>query len=404
MELWNVIEWQKIYSFTLPSPIETVVQSPVVDVVAVGCADGCIYMINLLYDEVLFKFSHKEGAVSSISFLTDTSLGLSLMASTSADNGQIVLWDLNGQKIHAVMETPHSGKSVTHLSFIINEPVLVSASEDDNSIKMWLFEKGQLKPRLLRERSGHSEPPHMVRFYGGLDDPNLQGARNLITCSKDGNLRDISLLNELQSLNFSKKKLEKVNDGLDAGAVNKFAFSSFREHDWQNVLTCHSEGQGRIRDSVHVKPQLWSSANHSISKVSVAMQTNSQSRVSSVAVTRCGNFGVLGFANGVITKFNMQSGKERGVFGLDNRSADSESIHTADVTGLCVDALNRLLVSSSKDHTIKMWDFYRCKLLRTYRSDYAVTNLCYSSINDLVAFSTGDLAMTILNPGAALGE
>ena len=37
MELWNVIEQEKIYGFTLPSPIEVVVQSPVVDVVAVGC-------------------------------------------------------------------------------------------------------------------------------------------------------------------------------------------------------------------------------------------------------------------------------------------------------------------------------------------------------------------------------
>ena len=83
MELWNVIEQEKIYSFTLPSTIETVVQSPVVDVVAVGCTDGSIHLINLLYDEVLFRFSHRDGAVSAITFLTDATLGLSLMASTS---------------------------------------------------------------------------------------------------------------------------------------------------------------------------------------------------------------------------------------------------------------------------------------------------------------------------------
>jgi len=82
---------------------------------------------------------------------------------------------------------------------------LVSSSEDDNSIKMWLFEKGQSLPRLLRERSGHAEAPSKLRFYGGLDDPSNHGARNLITCSKDGSLRDISLLNEFQSMGFSKK-------------------------------------------------------------------------------------------------------------------------------------------------------------------------------------------------------
>ena len=173
LELWNVIEQEKIFTFNVSSPIETVVQSPVVDVVAVGCQDGSIHLINLLYNEVLFKFSHKDGAVSSITFLTDSTLGLSIMASTSQSVGSIVFWDLNARKIMAEMPMAHQGKDVGHLMFIPNEPVLVSASEDDNSIKMWLFEKGQLKPRLLRERSGHSEAPHMIRFYGGLDDPNM---------------------------------------------------------------------------------------------------------------------------------------------------------------------------------------------------------------------------------------
>jgi len=356
-------------------------------------------LINLLYDEVLFKFSHKDGAVTSISFLTDTGLGQSIMASTSQDNGSIILWDLNAHKILAVMDTPHSGKDVTHLSFVLNEPVLVSASDDDNSIKMWLFEKGQLKPRLLRERSGHAEAPHMIRFYGGLDDPNMQGARNLITCSKDGNLRDISLLNELQSMNFSKKKqLTKIHDGLDSGSVNQFAFSQFRENDWQNVLTCHVEGQGKAKDSVHAKPYLWSTANHSIAKVQPQIKTNVQSRVTSVSITRCGNFGILGFANGVIVKFNMQSGKERGVFTLDHKSPVGETIHKAEVTGLCIDNLNRYLVSSSKDRSIKLWDFYRCKLLKSYQTDFPINNLCYSPVSDLIAFSGNDLSMTILNP------
>ena len=212
-------------------------------------------MVNLLYDEVLFTFNHRDGAVASIAFLTDSTLGLSLMTSTTHEAGSIVFWDLNARKIYAEMESPHAGHDITHLSFIPNEPVLVSSSEDDNSIKMWLFEKGQLKPRLLRERSGHAEAPHMIRFYGGLDDPSMQGARDLITCSKDGNLRKVSLLNEFQSVNFSRKKqLSARNDGLDSGPVESFAFSQFRENDWRNVLTCHSESLAQARDTVHARP------------------------------------------------------------------------------------------------------------------------------------------------------
>ena len=70
----------------------------------------------------------------------------------------------------------------------------------------------------------------------------MQGARNLITCSVDGNLRDISLIKEFQSMNFSKKKqLLKTQDGLDSGPVKSFAASQYREQEWSNVLTCHQE-------------------------------------------------------------------------------------------------------------------------------------------------------------------
>ena len=167
MELWNVIEQEKIYTFNFKSEIECIVQSPVIDIVAVGCSDGSIHLVNLLYDEVLFTFTQKEGAITAISFLTDSTLGLSLMATTCQASGRIVLWDLNAHKIWTEMENPHQGRAITSLSFIPNEPVLVSASEDDNSLKMWLFEKGQSQPRPLKERCGHAEAPHMIRFYGG---------------------------------------------------------------------------------------------------------------------------------------------------------------------------------------------------------------------------------------------
>lgn len=164
------------------------------------------------------------------------------MATACKEGGVIALWDLNAKKIWAEMKTPHSGRNVNSISFIPNEPVLVSASEDDNSIKMWFFEKGQSEPRLLRERTGHAEAPHKIRFYGGLDDPTNQGARNLITCSPDGNLRDISLLNEFQSMNFSKKnQFKKTGEGTDLGPVSTFDFSQFRERDWANCLTAHNK-------------------------------------------------------------------------------------------------------------------------------------------------------------------
>lgn len=93
----------------------------------------------------------------------------------------------------------------------------------------------------------------------------MHGARNLISCSADGNLRDISLLNEFQSLDFSQKNLKKGSirneeGNMKLGKINNFGFSQFRERDWQNIVTCHSGT---------AQPYLWSYENHSIAKIQV---------------------------------------------------------------------------------------------------------------------------------------
>ena len=69
-------------------------------------------------------------------------MGISLLASVSGNGSIITLWDLNKQKIHSILQSPHNGRSVTYIRFMPNEPILVSSSEDDNSLKMWYFEKG----------------------------------------------------------------------------------------------------------------------------------------------------------------------------------------------------------------------------------------------------------------------
>ena len=52
---------------------------------ALGFENGQILIVNLLYDEILQKFSQEEehGAIKSMSFSTDVSLGVSLLATVT---------------------------------------------------------------------------------------------------------------------------------------------------------------------------------------------------------------------------------------------------------------------------------------------------------------------------------
>ena len=86
-------------------------------------------------------------------------------------------------------------------------------------------------PRLLKQRTGHAEAPTKLRFYS--DDPVAHGAKNLISCSADGALRDTCLHNEFQSLDFSIKnlntgKLRSHNGLTELTPVIDFGFSENR--------------------------------------------------------------------------------------------------------------------------------------------------------------------------------
>lgn len=159
------------------------------------------------------------------------------------------------------------------------------------------------------------------------------------------------------------------------------------------MLTCHESA-----NADESRPFLWSYANHTISKIPVKSTQINSSPVTSVAVSQCGNFGILGFQNGVISKFSMQTGKDKGVFTVDmSKFASSGGPHTDEVTGLGLDVLNRYMVSCSLDKTIKLWDFYRTKLSMTYTHSHPIDNLFYNRQNDLVAFSSSELSISILN-------
>ncbi len=56
----------------------------------------------------------------------------------------------------------------------------------------------------------------------------------------------------------------------------------------------------------------------------------------------------------------MQSGKDRGDF-TSKQTVDGE-LHSAEISGLGIDLMNKILVSSSRDATIKLWDFFRREL------------------------------------------
>jgi len=227
MIIFNIEAKETIYKFKNitqklnGAKILVIEQSPLVDIVGLGLESGDIHIVNLKQDKVLTSFS-QDSPVKSLSFSSDTSLERSLLASCTTD-GNILFWDLNERKIHSVIQKAHNSKTIDKIEFLNNEPIVLSSSGDDNSIKMWLFDMehgSNVAPRLLKERGGHSDTPHKIEFYGS------EGT-SIVSSSENTFLRYNSLINEHISHNFESKKnlnKKKISElGEDIGKTIDFS-------------------------------------------------------------------------------------------------------------------------------------------------------------------------------------
>jgi U3 small nucleolar RNA-associated protein 21 len=139
--------------------------------------------------------------------------GHPILASASSA-GHIALWDLNsGGRLLHMIRGAHDG-AITAVEWVPGQPVLISSGED-NSVKVtlfikvivvfltctfrqqWLFDSPTAAPRLLKFRSGHHAPPHLIRYYG--DD-----GKQLLTASRDRSLRCTSVVRDSRSFELSQ--------------------------------------------------------------------------------------------------------------------------------------------------------------------------------------------------------
>ena len=147
MQLWNLLSEKLIYTFKgWGKEITEIVQSPALDVVGIGLSNGEIVIHNLKFDKSLMLFQ-SESCINSLSFRTD---GFPFLVSAHS-NGEINIWDLDNQKLHANIKHIHQN-GVSCVSFLNKEPVLVSTG-GDNSLKIWIFDSEVKKKKNSKKKN-----------------------------------------------------------------------------------------------------------------------------------------------------------------------------------------------------------------------------------------------------------
>ncbi|KAF5389950.1 hypothetical protein D9757_003621 [Collybiopsis confluens] len=413
MQLWNIQSQTCIYKFPTSSlmsssssmdngsAITALTQSSAIDVVGIGFASGEISVYDVRADERLMRMFMEGGRVSALGFRSD---GNPIMASASS-LGHIAIWDLNeGGRVLHMVRGAHDG-AISALEWVAGQPLLIT-SGDDNSVKQWLFDSPTAAPRLLKFRSGHHAPPHLIRYYG-------EDGKQLLSASRDRSIRCTSVVRDSRSFELSQGSLAKKAGNLSIPVANlKFppitaiSFSSARSKDWDDVLTAHSD---------ETFARTWTIQNKKLGKHNFGFADSAKAKgkerapplgsAKSVCVTACGNFGLVSSSTGAIHMWNMQSGIRRrtfrigpcppevvGRFRISEKNAKERS-----VTGLATDPLNTAVIASTLDGTINFFDFHTAKLEHTVILPSAIVSLTLQRDSGLLAVVCDDMVVRLLD-------
>ncbi|PWY98745.1 beta-transducin [Testicularia cyperi] len=434
LTLWNIRTGSLIHSYdaatlrkgaggsgaNASSAIVGLTQSPAVDVIAVGFSEGQVLLHDIRLDESLFSV-HVSGGLSSgsVSFRSD---GKAHSIAVASNSGNISIFDLDpanagpattssmnrGPKLSYSIQDAHDGP-VGSIEFVPGQPLLIS-SGGDNSYKQWFFESASMPPRLLKSRSGHHQPPHLIRYYG-------EEGKEILSAGRDRSVRSISVVRDSRSQELSQGQLQKKSNQLSVSVASlklppatSLSFSLTRSRDWDDLLSTHQGVQfghtWSVRDKRLGKTPLAASASK---KVIAEARTG--------LVSACGNFALVGNSEGVVEMYNMQSYMHRRTF--DTRPLDPAGPAKAKefpagsrkalaalqartkgsaVTGIATDALNRRVVVSTLDGKLHWFDFSTTELLhRASISASGISSISLHSDSNLLIVISDDLVLRLVD-------
>jgi len=488
VEIWNVSSAKLLYTILPPSPdcgsITCLSPSPALSVMAIAYKNGTLVLHNVLTDKVLLRVNSggPELPVTSISFRND-GIGAGqdgrkdgVMATATSASGDVTFWDLNkGGRVMGILRSAHNppGRDaqnvrggISKIEFLAGQPVIVTSGRD-NSLKTWIFDETPFSPipRILHTRSGHAAPVSCLQFLPSDFEGAEAGNKWLLSGGKDRSLWGWSLRRDGQSTELSQgsilKKAKKYGilssnalkhgpttslDDLKAPEITCIACSLNRDGGmgampgkqamwqkgrdqkkqldaeisgmtgWESVVTAH-------KGDAFARTWFWGRKRAG----RWMFPTGDKANVSTVTMSSCGTFAVVGSAEGAVDMYNLQSGLHRQQFPskltpaqarqvrmqqlkqadtvvqLQARSGSAHMVgtgkHTKAVTGIVVDSMNKHVITCSLDGKIKFWEFLTGKLVEeiSWAPMTAITGCRYHAANDLIAFSCDDNSIRVVD-------
>ncbi|KAJ1451514.1 WD40-repeat-containing domain protein [Pelagophyceae sp. CCMP2097] len=493
VELWNLRSKTKVHTMKCvegnQGPITCIEPSGVLDVVALTHGKS-VEVINLKLDESLFTLQHSSpptclafvsAAAKFLGSESDQGTVAKALLVTGCKSGSLCVWDLEDVMLIEEQKMAHrtsvlrmfaggfgAGENAAAVSATGASAVVLTTIGADNAIAQWVFDGAAGGARCVRRREGHAVPPSLARWYGppqcggalavSQNGGDAANSLQLMTCGADGSVRVSHAARDALNCELSqgaglerrakKLRLEHGRDALKlpepvalaaCDSSNGLLPNVITAHSMQRAARCWNFSKRVISNHSLTQPQ-WDRSGNLSSKD----EPEKMMRATSVALSQCGNFALVGHADGVCRKYSVQSGISRGeypsnlaaaAFSLRNtasvavpgsiaragraiergyhkgelaasvgdvkrkrtqgahgsaahvRGAATKLRHNGAVTGIYIDNTNHDVVTSSTDATLRWWDFTDHGLVHKLAVPAAVA--CLASARDSNLFAAG---------------
>ncbi|KAK1442097.1 wd repeat-containing protein 36 [Babesia gibsoni] len=342
--------------------ISAVVQSQLKcnSIVAIGYRSGEVLVVDIKGDQVLgtLKLSNKQKHATSMAFVYDalgiTQRGEKTMVASEvllvgAANGDLIIFDLSEFRTFSVVEDAHVGP-VKHLMYVEKANNVITAGTD-NSLVLWAMDSDKHLLREFKSRRGLIGEINLMKTY---DADEL----DLLVCSnsdKVGYLGKASTIQQLRCSTFSTSASKHTLRKIIA-----IATCYQRHYDWPNIATCHH--------NTHVV-HLWSGHRRALVE-GVLKAPNVTEPATAVCISSCGNYVVVGYSNGQMHLFNLQSTNHEEEFLIKNQGKRSSAHSSSIITLFLMGGIQLVSVSdSTKDRAIRVWDISSVSLTESYDPD-----------------------------------
>lgn len=206
------------------------------------------------------------------------------------------------------------------------------------------------------------------------------------------------------SLQKKAAQLSKPLISLKAPPTTSLSHSSTRSRDWDDLITTHSGSSyaetWSVRNQRKGRHQLAATASEKVNNLGEATTS---------CLSACGNFAMIGNSLGVITMYNIQSGRFRRQ--LDTRTEVSEKVQRkrkgggmewkeqkirvggSAITGIVSDLINRTIVASTMEGGLYFFDFHSGQVTHHVETGIGISSLLLDRSTNLAAAIHDDLTI-----------